>query len=193
MQGTEYKVSEEECSREIEGSGERAAEVWESFEELFERMRPRFRAITRRYRVPPGEAEDLVQEALLTLVAKSRTIRNPEAWLVATLQNRCLVYWRKVLRREEREVRPSAELEDEPRWEESLEAACSPDEPWLRLDLERALETLPEGMQELIRLRYEEGRTHREVAERLGYSRNSPSQLCTRALRRLRRYFESCQ
>jgi len=111
---------------------------------------------------------------------------------VATVRNRCLVYWRKVLRRGESEVRPSAELDDEPRWEASLEAAYPPDEPWLRLDLERALETLPEGMQELLRLRHEEGRTHREVAQRLGYSRNGPAQLCTRVLRRLRRYFEDC-
>jgi len=185
-------VCEEERSKGVEGASERAAEVWESFEEFFEGMRPRFRAITKRYRVPPGDAEDLVQEAVLTLVAKSRAIRNPEAWLVATLQNRCLVYWRRVLRREEREVRSSAELKEEGRWEESLEAERSPDEPWLQWDLERAIETLPEQMQELIRLRYQEGCTHGEVAERLGYSRNSPSQLCARALRRLRRYFEGC-
>lgn len=177
-------------SRELETPRERGVEDSEPFEELFERMRPRFRAITRRYRVPPTDAEDLVQEAVLTLVAKSRTIRNPEAWLVATLQNRCLIYWRRALRREQREVRTIAELKEDGRWEESLEAGPPADRPLLRWDLERALATLPKPMQELIRLRFQEGCTHDEVADRLGYSRNSASQICGRALRRLRSYFE---
>lgn len=163
MRGAKRKLWEEEAAAGVERPSEQPAAARESFEELFERMRPRFRAITRRYRIPPGDAEDLVQEAVLTVVAKSRKIRSPEAWLVATLQNRCIVYWRRVLRRKHREGRSSAELKEEGRWEESLEVVRLPGEPWLRCDLERALATLPERMQELIRLRYQEGCSHAEV------------------------------
>lgn len=39
--------------------------------------------------------EDLLQDAFYTYVAKAHVIQDPEAWLTATLRNRCIVYIRE--------------------------------------------------------------------------------------------------
>src|SRR5436190_14233984 len=46
------------------------------------------------FRIPPQDAEDLLQDALLALVAKATEIQSPELWLLQTLRNRCATYWR---------------------------------------------------------------------------------------------------
>src|SRR4051812_50221583 len=63
--------------------------------ELFlHRIRPRLRALFSRYRIPLEDTEDILQQALLALLYQWQTVRDPEAWLLGTLRNRCLLYWR---------------------------------------------------------------------------------------------------
>ena len=66
-----------------------------SLEEVLERMQPRLKRILFRYRIPAQDAEDILQETFLIMVAKWGSIRNPDSWLLATLANRCVIYWRK--------------------------------------------------------------------------------------------------
>jgi len=66
-----------------------------SLEEILERAEPKLRRVLGRYRIPAQDAEDLLQETFLIMVSKAGSIRNPDPWLVATLANRCIIYWRK--------------------------------------------------------------------------------------------------
>ena len=66
-----------------------------SLEQFLKRVRPRLKTLFARYRIPPQDTEDILQQALLALVYQRQTIRDPEAWLVGTLRNKCLLYWRE--------------------------------------------------------------------------------------------------
>src|SRR5258708_13286464 len=61
----------------------------ESLEQLLRRLRPRLKQVLGRYRIPAHDAEDLVQEALISTIQKWEVIQDPEAWLLVTLRNRC--------------------------------------------------------------------------------------------------------
>ena len=65
-----------------------------SLDDLLRSLQGRLERILFRYQIPPQDSEDVLQEAVLTLIYKRTKIRDPEAWLVATLRNRCLMYWR---------------------------------------------------------------------------------------------------
>ncbi len=133
-----------------------------TIEELLVRLKPRLRSILGRYRIPFQDAEDLVQDALLLLVRKIEDLRDPEAYLLTTLQFRCRMYWRSQgLRRQEAVA--AERLED-------LAQPLPPaqDKVVLRQDLARLLADIPPRPRKLIRLRYGLGYTSREVAERLG-------------------------
>jgi RNA polymerase sigma factor (sigma-70 family) len=153
--------------------------VEESFDELLERLRPRLKQILYRYQIPPEDAEDILQEALLATVLKWERIRNPEAWLVVTLKNRCLIYWR---RRRGSVCTPMDTV--------ALELLSEPEEApqereHLRWDVESLIDSLPSRHRELLRMRYLMGHTPSEVAEQLGYQQSSVRKLASRALARL--------
>ena len=59
-----------------------------SLEEILERTTPRLKKVLSRYRIPPQDADELLQETFLILITKAGSIRNPDAWLLATLANR---------------------------------------------------------------------------------------------------------
>lgn len=158
----------------------------ESFDELLERLRPRLKQILYRYQVPPEDAEDILQEALLATVLKWERIRNPEAWLVVTLKNRCLIYWR---RRRGSVCTPMDTV--------ALELLSEPEDPpqereHLRWDLNSLIDkNLPSRHRDLVRMRYLMGHTPSEVAERLGYQQSSVRKLASRALARLSEQVEA--
>ena len=92
---------------------------------------------------------------------------NGEAWLVATLRNQCIMYWRS--RRRQLHVAVDAD---------TLEAAARAEPPRqesraLRYDLERGLAHLPERCQRLLFLRFGLGYRHGETAAALGYQTSS--------------------
>ena len=70
-------------------------EVEASLELFLERTRPRLKSLFARYRIPPEDTEDILQQGLLALIYQWQNIRDPEAWLFGTLRNRCLIYWRE--------------------------------------------------------------------------------------------------
>ena len=57
----------------------------ESLDQLLRRLRPRLKQVLGRYRIPAHDAEDLVQEALISTIQKWDVIQDPEAWLLVTL------------------------------------------------------------------------------------------------------------
>ncbi len=64
---------------------------------VVERVRPALRRLLAARRVPPQDAQDLVQEALVALVdgwASLDTVASLDAWLIGTLRNRIALYHR---------------------------------------------------------------------------------------------------
>lgn len=57
-------------------------------------LQPKMARILARYRIPVDDAEIIVEELFSTLLLKRELIAQPERWLLSSLQNRCLLYWR---------------------------------------------------------------------------------------------------
>jgi RNA polymerase sigma factor (sigma-70 family) len=152
-----------------------------SLEDFLRRVKPKLKALFARYRIPPQDTEDILQQALLALVYRLKGVRDPEAWLMGTLRNKCLVYWRDRRRRLYESVDATV-----------LEWMAKPEAPQqersdLWQDLETLLARLPSRCQSMLWLRYRMGYDTPEIARRLGYSPNSVSKVCARCLASLTR------
>lgn len=153
-------------------------------EGLLRRLRPLMAEILARHAVPREDAEDLVQETLFALVFKWAGIRNPDAWLLATLENRCKIYRS---RRDDEQV----EAVDLAR----LDDLVGPQEPpqqrtELRHDLNSAASRLPEPYRHVLHLRYGLGWKSSEVAAELGQAPEGMRRLTSRSLVALSRELE---
>jgi RNA polymerase sigma factor (sigma-70 family) len=149
--------------------------------DLIDGARRRLRGLMRRQGIPARDAEDIVQETLLALVARWETIGRPRAWLAAVVAHKCAAYRRQGVRQRVNLVDP-AELE-------ALAGSCAvPQEAVVRrLDLARLCTALPARQRRLLRLIYVAGLTHREASIRLGgRGRETLRKDLYRALRRMR-------
>ncbi|MDY7093762.1 MAG: sigma-70 family RNA polymerase sigma factor [Acidobacteriota bacterium] len=148
----------------------------ESFEALLQKVQPTLKQILGRYQIPPEDAEDVLQDTLLTLLYKWDTVIKPEAWLIGTLRRRCIMYWRS-RRSRLYEAVDEAILElvadaERPSQEQSI----------LRRDLERTLVRLRPRCRAILRLRYGLGLKPNEIAEQLGYRQSSVRKVANRCL-----------
>src|SRR5262245_31899772 len=147
-----------------------------SLETLLEKMQPRMKRVLCRYRIPAQDAEDLVQETFLIMVSKWGAIHNPEAWLLGTLANRCIIYWRKHRSR-------LWDLVDSTILELLAEAeAPAQEKSELRVDLDTLISELPPRCRSVLRLRYGLGCSTAEAAERMGYCKSSVRKVTRRCL-----------
>jgi RNA polymerase sigma-70 factor, ECF subfamily len=150
-----------------------------TFEDFLHEVQPKLAQILSRYRIPSQDAEDVLQETLLTYVHKADEVRNPEAWLIVTLRNRCLIYWRRKRKQFYQAVDAAIlELLSEPE-------APSQQRAELHYDLERLLSRLPDRCRSLLELRYGLGCSSTEVADRLGYRQSSIRKVTSRCLQSL--------
>jgi len=152
-----------------------------SLEELLDKLNPRIRQVLARFRIPFEDADDLVQQSVLTFLFKRDSIRNPESWLLGTIKNRCLMYWRARSRKIYRAVDTAIlEVIAEPRRPEQEHSD-------LRRDLNAEISQLPDRCRSLLRLRYRLGCEPTEVARRLGYRTSSIYKVLERCLAALSR------
>ncbi|HRC87527.1 MAG TPA: sigma-70 family RNA polymerase sigma factor [Thermoanaerobaculia bacterium] len=150
-----------------------------NFDQFLREVQPKLAQILARYRIPAQDAEDVLQETLLTYVHKYDEVRNPEAWLVVTLRNRCLIYWRRKRKQFYQAVDTAIlELLSEPE-------APSQQRAELHYDLERLIAHLPDRCQSLLKLRYGLGCSSIEVADRMGYRQSSIRKVTSRCLHAL--------
>ena len=147
-----------------------------SLEELLKELNPRFNMVLARFRIPEQDAEDLLQQALLTYVRKRHTVRDPASWLLGTLRNRCLKYWR-ARRRSLYTAVDAAILE-------SVATAGNPNQEQVEIqrDLRGAMGRLRPRCRSILGLRYGLGCEPRETARRLGYKESSIYKLMERCL-----------
>ena len=147
-----------------------------SLETILSRMEPRLKRVLSRYRIPAQDAEDLLQETFLIMVTKWESIQNPESWLLATLSNRCIIYWRKYRGR-------LWDLVDSTILELLSEAESPAQEKAdLLIDLDTMLASLPDRCRHILRLRYRLGCSTAEAADRMGYCKSSIRKVTRRCL-----------
>jgi RNA polymerase sigma-70 factor, ECF subfamily len=154
----------------------------EAFQALYDRHKRRVYSLCLRMTANTAEAEDLTQEAFLQLYRKIGTFRGESAfstWLHRLSVNVVLMHLRK-------KSLPSVSLEettqagneeDTPKKDfgaEDIALAGSID----RLQLQRAVDSLPPGYRTIFVLHDVQGYEHNEIAEMVGCSiGNSKSQL----------------
>jgi RNA polymerase sigma-70 factor (ECF subfamily) len=152
-----------------------------AFRHLFRRHSPMMYALARRMLGRVGsEAEDAVQEAWVRAVGALATFgwrSSLRTWLVGITINCC----REILRVRSPGFQLGAELEPSP-------GAATREE---RLDLERAIERLPDGYRAVLVLHDIEGLTHAEIADRLGIDLGTSKSQLSRARRALRRFWSA--
>jgi RNA polymerase sigma factor (sigma-70 family) len=156
--------------------------VQSAFDDAVARLERSGRDYLRRHRLPPEDADDILQQALLTYLIKHEGIYNPEAWLRGTLRKRCQFYWR-------RRQKSLLTLVDD----SILEALSAParaeqcEQDDVQRDLGRALDTIPPRCRQLLELRYGQDCDPRTAAAALGYRPSGAYKIFERCLAALTR------
>jgi RNA polymerase sigma-70 factor (ECF subfamily) len=157
-----------------------------AFETLYERYASRLYAVTRRMVASRSDADDLLQEIFLLAFRRLATFRGEASvgtWLYRLAMNRCLDHVRSRSARidaltgslDERAAPPPARY---------APGALTP----TRIDLERAIERLPEGCRAAFLLHDVQGFDHREVGEILGIAEGTSKSQVHKARLRIRAF-----
>ncbi len=153
----------------------------EAFEELYRRHVGRVYALCLRMCGEAQEAEEMAQEAFVRAWEKLASFRGQSAfgsWLHRLTVNVILARWRSRGRRREKIVAIGDVA--------GFEAPSHRPEPRLRVDLERAIATLPAGARTVFVLHDVEGYRHRDIAELTGLAVGTSKTQLHRARRLLR-------
>jgi len=157
----------------------RAASTEGEFEAALLGARPYLKRVFGYFRIPPDDAEDLLQQACLLTFRRWEGIYRHEGFLVGVLSQLCRAYWRQA-----RKARLSqVDVAD-------LERLARPVPPAQRrvecsLDLLRLLSALQPRDRLILRLRFVEGLTAKEVAGLLGIQVANTRKVVQRARARL--------
>ena len=154
-----------------------------AFETVYRAHAPRLFGLACRL-VGRGDAEDLLQEVFLTAHRKMTSYRGESSlgtWLFRIATNQCLDHLRS---KRARFASLTDELDaDPPAPDAGVGAVIGVVD---RLDLERALETLPVGCRTVFVLHDVEGCEHREIAQMLGIADGTSKSQLHKARMRLR-------
>ena len=155
-----------------------------TIEELFAALESPLLAYALRLVGERGPAEDITQEAFMRLHAQFAEVREPRRWLYRTVHNLALNH-----RRDADKVVPFQPVaEDAPNpATEGPDPALLPDEQLLRWEgiglVRLSLAALDERSREVVRLKYAEDLSYREIAERIGLDSGHVGYLLHHALR----------
>jgi RNA polymerase sigma factor (sigma-70 family) len=163
----------------------------ETLEELFLALEGSLLCYAMRYMKEQVAAEDLVQEAFLRLQASGESVREPRRWLYRTVHNLAL----NQLRGADRIIPlPGLSGPDEAgpgagAGSELADTQPLPDEQlarWEGIGLVRlGLESLDPRSREVVKLKFEENLSYREIAERTGLSTGNVGYLLHHAIKAL--------
>ena len=141
---------------------------WATIEQVFAALESPLLAYARRLLGDFGVAEDVVQDAFMKLHSQFHQVRTPQPWLYRTVHNLAVDHQRRASRIVLVDDRTP---EDMPA-NDTADSQPMPDEQiarWEGIGLVRlVLETLDARSRELIRLRFEEDLSYKEIAERTG-------------------------
>jgi RNA polymerase sigma-70 factor (ECF subfamily) len=153
----------------------------DAFEALYREHAPRLYALARRMTGSEQESEDLLQEIFLQAHRKLASFRGDAAigtWLYRLAVRQCLDFLRSP---QGRMKAVSRTYEDE-----GTHVPATRDTPVARLDIERAVQRLPNGCRTAFVLRDVEGFEHKQIAEMLGVSENTSKTQVFKARMKLR-------
>ena len=154
----------------------------DAFETLYKQHAARIYSLASRMAGSPDEGEDLVQEIFLQAYRKLGSFKGDASvgtWLYRLAVNHCLDFVRS---RRAKMGRVTDTLDADGAFE-----PVSPREtPLARIDLERAIEQLPEGCREAFVLHDVEGFDHKEVAGMLGIAEGTSKSQVFKARMKLR-------
>lgn len=139
----------------------------EAYRELLTSIQPRIRMLVRAKIRDAAAAEDVVQNALLSIHRGRRTYRGERPfgpWMRAIVRNTIIDHFRDRKRKGEREVELVAE-----EWADEREPSAE-DDASLSPELTAAMASLPESQREAVRLIQVEGLSVAEAALRVGIS-----------------------
>lgn len=146
-----------------------AEPAWESIEELFAALESPLLGYAMRLTGRRESAEDLVQEAFMKLHEHFEEVREPRRWLYRTVHNLAL----NQLRRAGKVVPLEAPTEEGASGPpEPADPQPLPDEQIARLEgiglVRLSLETLDDRSRELVRLKFNENLSYKEIGARTG-------------------------
>ena len=148
--------------------------------QLLVHVQPDIRRYARRQCHRSSVIEDVVQEALIVVYRRVGTVRTPAAlagWLLTVIGRLCMLPALMLMRG----------TEEVTGWADSREFATLPAQD-LRIDLVRAIESLPLTHREVVLLRDLEELTISEIAERIGLTREATKSRLHRARLLVRDY-----
>jgi RNA polymerase sigma-70 factor, ECF subfamily len=159
----------------------RAGDV-DAFEVLYRQHSPRIYSLACRMAGSPQEGEDLLQEIFLQVHRKLGSFRGEASlgtWLYRLAMNQCLDFVRS---RQHRSRAVTEAFDDEGQGEPT----APPETPVARLDLERAVQQLPDGYRAAFVLHDVEGLDHKQIGEMLGISEGTSRSQVFKARMKLR-------
>ena len=142
---------------------------WETIEELFAALESPLLSYGLRLTGDGGAAEDIVQEAFMKLHAQFAEVREPRRWLYRTVHNLALNQ-----RRQAGKIVPLSlpGAEGGSAAHDTADPQPLPDEQiarWEGIGLVRlSLESLDERSRELVRLKFNEELSYKEISARMG-------------------------
>jgi len=153
-----------------------------TFEDLYRQQASRIYTLACRMAGSPEDGEDLLQEIFLQAYRKLGSFKGESTigtWLYRLAQNHCLDYVRS------RQAKMK-KLTDSLDMETAAEPAARRETPIARLDLDRAIERLPDGCREAFVLHDIEGLDHKEVGALLGIAEGTSKSQVFKARLKLR-------
>jgi len=142
---------------------------WETIEELFAALESPLLGYALRYTGEFALAEDVVQEAFMKLHAQFEQVEKPRQWLYRTVHNLALNHRRasgKTVSLNESSENENAAAAD------TADPALLPDEQIIRLEgiglVRLSLATLDDRSRELIRLKFNDELSYKDIAARTG-------------------------
>jgi RNA polymerase sigma-70 factor (ECF subfamily) len=156
----------------------------ETIEELFAALESPLLSYALRLSGERSAAEDLVQEAFMKLQAQFAEVREPRRWLYRTIHNLALNQ-----RRQARKIvsMNAGANDDPPGAPETADPKPLPDEQLVRMEgiglVRLTLETLDARSRELIRLKFTENLSYKEISARTGLKTGHVGYLLHQALK----------
>jgi len=157
-----------------------AAPGCETIEELFTALESPLLSYALRLTQASSVAEDFVQEAFMKLQAQFKEVREPRRWLYRTVHNLALNHQRQARKIIPLETTSSAT-------DETPDPRPLPDEQIVRSEgiglVRLTLETLDERSREVIRLKFTEDLSYKQISERTGLKTGHVGYLLHHALK----------
>jgi RNA polymerase sigma-70 factor (ECF subfamily) len=159
---------------------------WETIEQLFATLESPLLGYALRFTGAREAAEDVVQEAFMKLHAQFDQVEKPRQWLYRTVHNLALNRCRDAKKTVPLDC-PPAENDSFSHAVEPADTSLPPDEQMLRLEgiglVRISLETLDPRSRELVKLKFNDEMSYKEIAARTGLTTSNVGFILHHALK----------